>query len=297
MSSINDDLYLTTKELAELLRIKERKVYDMASAGEVPCVRVVGKLLFPRAEVMRWIHAAHSGPRLDMAAPYPATFAGSHDPLLEWALRESQCGLASFCDGSHDGLERMARHEALACGTHLLDAGEWNIAAVKQMLPEQPVVLVEFARRQRGLIMASDLRRTITTLRDLKGLRVAHRQASAASQQLFVELLTGTGLAEDQLVSVPQCARTEDELGMLVFEGKADVAFGLASVAARLHLDFMPQLQERFDLLVWRRAWFEEPFQRLLKFLQSGEFTQRAEEMGGYDISALGTVRYNSPAP
>ena len=34
--------YLTTKELAELLRIKERKVYDLAAAGQVPCSKVSG---------------------------------------------------------------------------------------------------------------------------------------------------------------------------------------------------------------------------------------------------------------
>jgi len=28
--------YLTTKELAQLLRIKERKVYDLAASGELP---------------------------------------------------------------------------------------------------------------------------------------------------------------------------------------------------------------------------------------------------------------------
>lgn len=47
-----DDAYLTTRELADLLRIKERQVYDMANSVVVPCVRVIGKLLFPRQEVI-----------------------------------------------------------------------------------------------------------------------------------------------------------------------------------------------------------------------------------------------------
>ncbi|MFK7994972.1 MAG: substrate-binding domain-containing protein [Granulosicoccus sp.] len=295
MSSDTDDLYLTTRELAQLLRIKERKVYDMAAAGEVPCVRVVGKLLFPREDILRWIRSAHSGPQSGRVTDHPATVVGSHDPLLDWALRESQCGLASFCDGSHDGLERMARGEALACGTHVLEDEQWNISAVRQMLPEQPVVLMEFAQRQRGLIISAGQSSTIESLEDLQGLRVAHRQASAASQQLFSALLVQAGLIEDQLVTVSECARTEDELGMQIFEGKADAAFGLASVAARLQLDFVPLLQERFDLLVWRKAYFEEPFQTLLGFLKSDSFASRAKDIGGYDISALGSVRYNSP--
>ncbi|NIP83903.1 MAG: helix-turn-helix domain-containing protein, partial [Gemmatimonadetes bacterium] len=36
--------YLTTREVAELLRVKERKVYDLAAAGEIPHRRITGKL-------------------------------------------------------------------------------------------------------------------------------------------------------------------------------------------------------------------------------------------------------------
>ena len=295
MSSTSNTRYLTTRELAELLRIKERKVYDMASQGKVPCVRVVGKLLFPRIEIMRWIHAAHSGPQLWRASSYPATLAGSHDPLLEWALRESQSGLASVCDGSHDGLLRMIEGQALACGTHIHEGNDWNIATVQELLPEQAVVLVEFAKRDRGLILAPGKASSVSSLRHLKGLKVAHRQAAAASQQLFEKLLEEQGMTFSQLGTAAQCARTEHELGMLVFEGNADAAFGLASVARRLQLDFVPQLQERFDLLVWRKSWFDEPFQTLLRFMQSEEFAQQAHTMGGYDVSSLGTVQYNAP--
>ncbi|HUS54016.1 MAG TPA: helix-turn-helix domain-containing protein, partial [Thermohalobaculum sp.] len=34
--------FLTTREVAALLRVKERKVYDLAAAGEIPCRRVTG---------------------------------------------------------------------------------------------------------------------------------------------------------------------------------------------------------------------------------------------------------------
>ena len=40
--------YLTVRELAELLRVKERKIYQLVADGEVPCRQVTGKLLFPR---------------------------------------------------------------------------------------------------------------------------------------------------------------------------------------------------------------------------------------------------------
>ncbi len=47
--------YLATVEVAEYLRLKERKVYDLVSQGVIPCVRVTGKLLFPRQRVDLWL--------------------------------------------------------------------------------------------------------------------------------------------------------------------------------------------------------------------------------------------------
>ena len=47
--------YLTTKEVAALLRVRERKVYDLAAAGGIPHRRITGKLLFPRTEILAWI--------------------------------------------------------------------------------------------------------------------------------------------------------------------------------------------------------------------------------------------------
>ena len=35
--------YLTTAEVADYLRLKERKVYDLVSQGQIPCSRVTDK--------------------------------------------------------------------------------------------------------------------------------------------------------------------------------------------------------------------------------------------------------------
>ena len=51
----SENAYLTTRELASLLRIKERKVYDLAASGQIPCSRAMGKLLFPRKAIEAWI--------------------------------------------------------------------------------------------------------------------------------------------------------------------------------------------------------------------------------------------------
>lgn len=113
MAAASEAQYLTTADLAGLLRIGQRKVYELAASGQVPCVRVTGKLLFPRAAAESWLAAPAPAPCR------PPVFFGSRDPLLEWALRESRCGMATLFDGSLDGLSRFAAGEGQATGLHL----------------------------------------------------------------------------------------------------------------------------------------------------------------------------------
>ena len=70
--------YLTTREVADLIRLKERKVYDLVATGAIPCVRVTGKLLFPRNLVEAWL-ARHIeyGAGAETLQPRPKICAGS----------------------------------------------------------------------------------------------------------------------------------------------------------------------------------------------------------------------------
>ncbi len=283
--------YLTTRELADLLRIGERKVYDLAGNGEVPCVRAVGKLLFPRAEITAWLNASRSGPHV-ADAPLPPIIAGSHDPLLDWALRESRSELASFYDGSYDGLERLAARTAQAAGLHIREDGGWNRDALREALGEAPVVLVQIAERQRGLLLSPGTG-GVSDFSDLAGRRVALRQGSAASQREFETRLAAAGLTLQDINALPVRARTEEELAIALHDGKAEVGFGLGALAGLYGLDFIPLTVERFDLAIWRRAWFEPPLQKLMHFLASPACAERAAELPGYDLSGLGTIHYN----
>ena len=179
--------YLTAKELAAFLRIKERKVYQLASSGEIPCSRAMGKLLFPRQAVEDWFARGAKGGSATQEPERPAVFLGSHDPLLEWALKASGSGLATYFDSSMDGLDRFASHEGIATGLHVFDPDteDWNTPLVSERFKHAPVVLVEWTWRSRGLVLARDVEGAVSGLKDLKGRRVAPRQAEAGSHGLF----------------------------------------------------------------------------------------------------------------
>ncbi|WP_436643513.1 substrate-binding domain-containing protein [Microbaculum sp. FT89] len=291
------NLYLTTKELADLLRVKERRVYELAAANEVPFTRVTGKLLFPHHLIEAWLarHTEVSGDLKALPDPPPVA-AGSHDPLLDWAIRESRAGIATVFDGSLDGIERFGRREALFCGMHIPEDGaqEWNRGRVSVRFPAMPVVLVEWAWRERGLIVASDNPLGIDGIEALKGRRFVPRQAEAGAQHLFLDLIAAAGVSESDLTMGP-AARTEHDVAISILNGRADAGLGIASVAREYRLGFVPLMRERFDILVWRRSWFEQPFQALAGVCGSQAFRDKAAELGGYDISGFGRVHYNGP--
>jgi excisionase family DNA binding protein len=285
--------YLTTRELAELLRIKERKVYDLAASGEIPCSRATGKLLFPRQAIDEWLA---SNSNATSAAPRPLVIVGSHDPLLEWALRESRCGLASYFDSSLDGLQRFTEGAGIATGLHLYDAASdsWNRAAVQARFAQQRVVLVEWAKRARGIILPAGATAGVSGLADLGGRKMVPRQAGAGSQVLLEALLAKQAI-DPASIDWTRPARSEVDAIIEVVEGRAEATFGLASLASQYRLGFVPVIDERYDILVDRHAWFEPTWQDLIVFCASPEFRRHAQELAGYDVSGCFGVRFNSP--
>src|SRR5262249_8961895 len=109
---------LTTDEAATYLRLSERKLYELVANGAVPCTKVTGKWLFQKAAPGRLRGGGLLTPACALA-PAPPSVGGSHDPLLEWALRESASGLASLPEGSEAGLRRLSRGEVAAAAIHL----------------------------------------------------------------------------------------------------------------------------------------------------------------------------------
>ncbi len=282
--------YLTTREVADLLRVKERKIYDLAAAGGIPHRRVTGKLLFPAAEIQKWIEGGKDRqPRVR-----PAVLAGSHDPLLDWAVRDSGAALATLFNGSADGLRRFAEGRAAVAGIHLPDRQGWNVQSA-EATGLTSCVLIAWAGRVRGLILSSEVQKDVHGVADLKGRRVVLRQPGAGGAAIFEELLAGAGLTSKDLVPAPGIARTESDAAAAVAAGEADAALGIEAMACQFRLPFLPLIEERFDLLVDRRAYFTEPLQTLFRFSRSESFRLKAAAMGGYRLTDLGMVRWLSP--
>jgi len=292
---------MTTKEVADYLRLKERKVYDLVAEGEIPCTRVTGKWLFPKHLIDIWLARSSTFPKIaaSHATPPPPVIVGSHDPLLEWAVRTSGCELALMAGGSLDGVQRFARGEAVACGMHVLDLtdGGYNVGPASEATVGLDCVLMEWAWREQGLILAAGNPMRVRSLgeADAAGARFVIREIGAGSRVLFQYLVSEAGLDFAELDIADVEARSETDVGLAIVEGRADAGLGIRAAAHQYGLDFVPLHRERYDLMIRRRDFFQPPLRRLMAFCESPEFSARAAEMAGYDLAGFGTVHFNAP--
>jgi putative molybdopterin biosynthesis protein len=293
--------FLTTAEAADYLRLGERKLYELVTAGAIPCSKVTGKWLFPRHELDLWVRSGLARPAGMLAADPPPIVGGSQDDLLEWALRESGSGLASLAEGTARGVERLERDEVIAAAVHFhspaMPAGsadDANVVAVRAVPGLHDAVLVGLARREQGFLIAPGNPKQLNSLADVLGSRIkmAVRQPGAGAQMLLETLLARDGAGLKDLRRLEPPCLTGPDLAAAIRAGKADCGVATRAAAKAAGLDFVPLLFENFDLLTRQRSYFRPSMQALIGFLRDTRLKQRAIELSGYDTAPAGLIRF-----
>ena len=289
---------MDTREVAAYLRLKERRIYDLVRQRAIPHVRATGKLLFPRAQIDAWIAGKGVAPAAP-AKPRPPIVAGSHDPLLEWSVRESRCGLAILAGGSRAGIDALARGDATAAATHWLDdaSGEYNVPLVRETLGRRRYRRARMGTTHARLAAAAKaIRSGSARSRDLARKRLRDRDATTRAPAV----IGCSPICWRKAASMPtRCsgsharAHAETELAAIVRDGHADVGLGIEAAARANGLAFIPLTIERLDLVAFRRDVFEPPLQALLAWAREPAFAAQANALGGYDVARTGQVVFN----
>lgn len=289
---------LTTSEAADYLRLGERKLYELVAGNAIPCSKVTGKWLFPVHELDRWVMSGMSRPTGMIPVDPPPIVGGSQDDLLEWSLRRSGSGLASLNEGSENGVNRLLRGEVAAAAIHyhLVEEGTEpaNVTAIRTMPRLQDMVLVALVRREQGLLLAPGNPMKLHSVADVlaTGAKMAVRQKGAGAHMLLDVLLTRAGARLTDLNRLDPPCLTGPDLGAAIRAGEADCGIATRAAAHASGLDFVPLTWENFDLLMRQRSYFQPSLQKLLCFMAHGDLSTRAQELGGYDISPAGTIRF-----
>ena len=83
---------------------------------------------------------------------------------------------------------------------------------------------------------------------------------------------------------------THDAAARAVANGAADVALGILPAANAHGLDFVPLVEERYDLVTPREHYESELLAPLLRLVNDEAFKQEVDDLGGYVTRETGAV-------
>ncbi|OEG00041.1 molybdopterin biosynthesis protein [Vulcanibacillus modesticaldus] len=230
-------------------------------------------------------------------------FAGSHDltiDLLNSVLKriESSFGIKSSNIGSLAGILAIGKGENHVAGINLLDekTGEYNISFVKQHLRDESIVLINLAYRQQGWIVQKGNPKNIKTIEDLKNtdIRYINRQFGAGTRVLFDYLLKRANMLPDDIYGYEREDYSHLSLAAAIKGESADVGLGILSAAQVMGLEFIPVVEERFDLVMTKQFYESDAGQTLLKAINSKDFKSQVEAMGGYSCRDTGKIMFQN---
>lgn len=256
------------------------------------------------ARIPRFSEGLHAGAAVGVEllrdeAEVEATLVaiGSHDlalDLLASHLRRAGAGrrLSSANVGSLGGLMALQRRDAHIAGTHLLDeeTGEYNVAYVRRLLPDEAIVLVHLAYREQGFLVPPGNPLGLAALGDLArpGVRFVNRQRGSGTRVLLDYHLRQAGIEPGAIAGYQREEFTHMAVAAAVQSGAASVGLGISAAARALGLTFVPLFSERYDLAIPRRHWESELLAPLRRTLGDPAYRAAVEGLGGYDVRLMG---------
>ncbi|MDA8241341.1 MAG: molybdopterin biosynthesis protein [Nitrospiraceae bacterium] len=229
---------------------------------------------------------------------------GSHDnalDLLANILKKNypKYSLSSAHVGSMGGLVALKKDEAHIAGTHLLDeeTGEYNVAFIKRLLADRKIVLVNLVYRQQGLVVPKGNPKRISGFKDLlrDDIVFINRQSGAGTRLLTDKYLKELKIDPKAVRGYEREEYTHMGVASAVLTGIADTGMAILAAAKALDLDFIPLAKERYDLAVPAKYLAMPTLLALLKIImEDREFRSGVEALGGYDVSDMGKIMYES---
>ena len=255
---------------------------DASSEGEIHGCEVDIDLLAPLPQVERTMLCTGSH---DLCLDVLGDFLRRQDPAFP---------LASTHVGSLGGIMALKQGMCHIAGSHLLDPtdGSYNTSYVRKHLADRDVRIVTLVHRAQGFIVPKDNPKGILSIRDLTtdGVRFINRQAGSGTRVLLDFELSRNDLDPDAIAGYDQDEYTHMAVAVAVLSGKVDVGLGIKSAARALGLDFVPLIEERYDLLIPGAVFETEMIQTVLRVIATPLFQQTVEAMGGYSTRETGRL-------
>ena len=288
--------FLTVPQLAELLHVNEKKIYQLAGCGEIPGTKVTGKWIFPRRLIEDWLlENSHGGVMHDRLL-----IAGSDDRLVHHvssraAIDWQQHALVSYSpSGTRHGLRMLDSGRIDACFINWgasEDTARRHLGLLRCYRNHQSWVVVRCLQRSQGLVMANNVfdevgsqaTAALPSLLKNTELRWAMRQNDSGTERLLEDLCSTHGQSLAALRVSTHC-NSERSAVAAVNTGQADLSCGVQSTASEFELPYLPIADVSLDLVLTRKTYFRTLVQDFIERIRDESAHNLANTLGGYDI-------------
>ncbi|MCM3469839.1 helix-turn-helix transcriptional regulator [Brevibacillus borstelensis] len=319
----HDNSY-TTEEIAKLLRISKLTVYDLIKKGELPAYRVGRQMRVDASDLEAYKQQAKGEYR--SVHPYPhqsaSTPAGttSHVPTQHGQATRSVIisgqdvsldMLANHLErngdsirplrsyvGSINSLWAMYRGEADIVSTHLFDGdtGEYNIPYVRRMLIGHRYLVINLLSRWAGFYVQPGNPKKLSVWEDFRraGVRMVNREKGSGIRTLIEEQFRLHGIAGHEVAGYEREEGNHLAVAGAVARGEADIGVGIEKAGQLVGVDFLPVIQERYDLVMLKTDENKALIRQVRETLLSEEFQNELAAIGGYDLASTGKIMYET---
>lgn len=287
--------FLTVPQLAELLHVNEKKIYQMAGCGEIPGTKITGKWIFPRQLIEDWLlENSHGGVMHDRLL-----IGGSDDRLIHYlsnnaAIEWQQNALVSYSpSGTRHGLRMLDCGRIDACFINW-GASEENarrhLGLLRCYRNHHSWVIVRCLQRSQGLVLNRDLEINaspgtshVAEVINNTQLRWAMRQNDSGTERLLEDLCSTHGQSLSSLEVSTHC-NSERSAVAAVHSGTADISCGVQSTAEEFQLPYLPVAEVSLDLVMTRKTYFRTLVQDFIARFQDASTHAMANSLSGYRL-------------
>ena len=303
---------LSTQEVAQILHVSKSTIYELIRRGEINSYKIGRKVRFTQDDVDAYIarsrHEQSVQPvrRIELKSELLHPSQEENGKLILSGQDVVLDILASFLHqravsaqrvylNSFEGLLALYEGRVDAAACHLYDAEEkcFNTPFVKKLLPGVPAVLINISYRTQGFYVAAGNPKEIRGWRDLarRDISVLNRRPGSSARVLLDGQLHRMGLDNRMVAGYEREMKSHLTVAAAIASGEADLAIGTERISRQIEgLDFIPLLQERFDLAVHREFLETDEGEKLLEILRSETFQKEILPFSGNNYRDLGKI-------
>lgn len=300
---------LSTQEVAEILHVSKSTIYELIRRGEIHSYKVGRKVRFTQDDVDAYIarsrheHSTQPVRRIDTHSTLltpeeqtPELILSGQDVVLDimanylqqMGVRPGRTYLSGF-----EGLLALYQDKVDAAACHLFDGERYNVGFVQKLMPGVPAVLLNISYRTQGFYVQKGNPKGIRGWADLgrTDISILNRRVGSSSRILLDVQLKRLGVASKGLPGYERVMQSHLTMAAAIADGEADLAIGTERISRQMDgIDFIPLLEERFDLVLKKAALEREPVQRLVELLQQPAFRRELAGFSGNDYRDLGRI-------